>query len=131
MMRNIIDGVAPEDAAAGRFLADFADCAAADQQSRARDAMRRMPASDRSDADLYWIAMLSNSFVKSADRLRYSVRYLCGPLAEFLRKRDFDLEILAPIGRPAKTYVTTSNHGLHRMSPERRVAGREGKEWDR
>src|SRR3546814_18562990 len=66
MMRNIIDGVAPEDAAAGRFLADFADCAAADQQSRARDAMRRMPASDRSDADLYWIAMLSNS--RSAER---------------------------------------------------------------
>src|SRR3546814_6828153 len=92
MMRNIIDGVAPEDAAAGRFLADFADCAAADQQSRARDAMRRMPASDRSDADLYWIAMLSNSCVKSEDRLRYSVRYLRGPVAEFLLKRDFRSE---------------------------------------
>src|SRR3546814_10373155 len=78
--------------------------------------MRRMPASDRSDADLYWIAMLSNSCVKSEDRLRYSVRYLRGPVAEFLLKRDFDLATWAPKGRPAKINDAPSNDGLDRLS---------------
>src|SRR3546814_13436781 len=68
------------------------------------------------------LAMLSNSCVKSEDRLRYSVRYLRGPVAEFLLKRDFDLATWAPKGRPAKIYDAPSNDGLDRLSPETRSA---------
>jgi hypothetical protein len=122
MMRNLGDGVPSGVAAAARFVSGLAECSARDQLSRARDTLRRLPASDASDKNLFWIAMLGNGCVANNDRLRYSVRYLRGPVAEYLLKRDFDIVTWKAKGKPAKVYTTPSNDKLDGLTADTRSA---------
>lgn len=124
IMQNVINDVAPTDGAGIRFVSNFASCAAAsaDQENRVKDIFKRLPGSTASDKDLFWIAIGSDKCAKSSEILRYSVRNLRGPIAEYALKRDFNLSNWAAKGTPSEIYAMPSNDELAKMTGESRNA---------
>lgn len=124
IMQNIVNDVAPTDVAGTRFVSNFANCAAASpkQANRVKDVLRQLPGSAASDKNLFWMAIGSDNCAKSSEILRYSVRYLRGPIAEYVLKRDFSLSNWATKGTPAEIYAMPSNDDLAKMTGESRNA---------
>ncbi len=121
MMYSIEHGAAPTDPDAVRFVAKFAACAARDVRSYARDVLRRTPGSYRSSKDLYLLATVSNSCVPFQDRLKYSPRYLRGPVAEYFLKVDFALPDWKTRARPASLYTLGDDAEIGKLSPAQKT----------
>ena len=116
MMGNINGDVSPVRPADIRFMHEFASCAVGGKT----DILRRLPASRQSDQSLFNAAYWSTSCVEQSDKLRFSVRYFRGIVAEQLLERDFDLSSWRPRREPSRVYDTPTIDQLSDLSAETR-----------
>jgi hypothetical protein len=120
LINNIAGNVMPNSAAEVEFVRKFAQCAGGDRG--ADGLLRLLPASQRSDSDLFVMAYSHPSCAPHNDRLTFSVRNYRGVLAEYLLRNDFDLTTWMARGKPAKVFPTPTNEQLSKLSAERRTA---------